>query len=54
MELLSQDYLYNMGFARPDGYHRITAWVDTDVRGNLEWTAGLFFIDHRRLSTGWA
>lgn len=37
-------YLYNMGYARPDGYHRITAWVDTDVRGNLEWTAGLFFI----------
>lgn len=37
-------YLYNMGYARPDGYHRITSWVDTDVRGQLEWTAGLFFI----------
>jgi hypothetical protein len=37
-------YLFNMGYARPDGYHRTTSWVDTDVRGQLEWTAGLFFI----------
>jgi|GEM_PF-1741339 len=37
-------YLYNMGYARPDGYYRTTSWVDADVRGQHDWTSGLFFI----------
>ena len=37
-------YLYHMGYARPDGYYRVTSWVDADVRGELDWVAGLFFI----------
>lgn len=37
-------YLYNMGYARPDGYYRVTSWVDADVRGTHDWVAGLFFI----------
>ena len=37
-------YLYNMGYARPDGYYRTTSWVDADVRGAHDWTSGLFFI----------
>ncbi len=37
-------YLYHMGYARPDGYFRVTSWVDSDVRGEYNWTTGLFFI----------
>lgn len=43
-------YIYNMGYARPDGYFRVTSWVDTDVRGDLDWTLGLFFIGTGRLA----
>lgn len=43
-------YLYNMGYARPDGYYRVTSWVDADVRGDLDWVAGLFFIGTGKLA----
>ncbi len=43
-------YLYNMGYVRPDGYYRVTSWVDADVRGRHTWTAGLFFIGTGRLA----
>lgn len=37
-------YLYHKGFRRPDGYYRVTSWVDADVRGKHAWVAGLFFL----------
>ena len=37
-------YLYNKGYQRPDGYYRVTSWVDADVRGSHDWVLGLFFI----------
>lgn len=37
-------YLRNIGYSRPDGYARVTSWVDADVRGNHIWALGLFFI----------
>lgn len=37
-------YLRHVGYARPDGYYRVTSWVDADVRGTHDWVAGLFFI----------
>ena len=37
-------YLRNMGYQRPDGYYRVTSWVDADVRGKHDWVQGLFFI----------
>ncbi len=41
-------YLRNQGFARPDGYYRVTSWVDADVRGKHGWVLGLFFIGSGR------
>jgi hypothetical protein len=43
-------YLYNQGYLRPDGYYRVTSWVDADVRGDYGWTSGLFFIGSGRLA----
>lgn len=43
-------YLYNMGYARSDGYYRVTSWVDADVRGQHSWVAGLFFIGTGKLA----
>lgn len=37
-------YIRNMGFARADGYYRVTSWVDADVRSDHSWVLGLFFI----------
>ena len=37
-------YLRNIGYQRPDGYYRVTSWVDADVRGQHGWVLGLFFI----------
>lgn len=37
-------YLRNIGYRRPDGYYRVTSWVDADVRGANDWVLGLFFI----------
>lgn len=37
-------YLRNIGYRRPDGYYRVTSWVDADVRGQHDWVQGLFFI----------
>lgn len=37
-------YLRNIGYRRPDGYYRVTSWVDADVRGRHDWVLGLFFI----------
>lgn len=37
-------YLRNLGYSRPDGYYRVTSWVDADVRGRHDWVLGLFFI----------
>jgi len=37
-------YLRNIGYRRPDGYYRVTSWVDADVRGQHDWVLGLFFI----------
>ncbi len=37
-------YIHNIGYRRPDGYYRVTSWVDADVRGTHNWVAGLFFI----------
>lgn len=37
-------YIRNMGYVRPDGYERVTSWVDVDVRSAHNWTLGLFFI----------
>lgn len=37
-------YLHNMGYQRPDGYFRVTSWVDADVRSRHSWVLGLFFI----------
>ena len=41
-------YLRNQGFARDDGYYRVTSWVDADVRGKHAWVLGLFFIGSGR------
>jgi hypothetical protein len=43
-------YLHNQGFARRDGYYRVTSWVDADVRGHHAWVAGLFFIGSGRVA----
>ncbi len=43
-------YLHNQGFARTDGYYRVTSWVDADVRGEHAWVTGLFFIGSGRLA----
>ncbi len=43
-------YLRHVGYARPDGYFRVTAWVDADVRGEMDWVAGLFFIGTGRIA----
>jgi len=37
-------YLHSVGYRRPDGYYRVTSWVDADVRGNHDWVLGLFFV----------
>ncbi len=37
-------YLRNIGYARPDGYRRLTSWVDTDVRSEHNWVLGLLFV----------
>ncbi len=37
-------YIRNIGYARPDGYDRVTSWVDTDVRSAHNWVLGLFFV----------
>lgn len=37
-------YIRNKGYARADGYWRVTSWVDADVRGDYSWVLGLFFI----------
>ena len=37
-------YLHNTGYERPDGYYRVTSWVDADVRGKHAWVLGVFFI----------
>lgn len=37
-------YIRNIGYARPDGYHRMTSWVDADVRGEHTWVLGLLFL----------
>ncbi len=43
-------YLRNIGYQRPDGYYRVTSWVDADVRGRHGWVLGLFFIGVGTLS----
>jgi hypothetical protein len=37
-------YLRIIGYSRPDGYYRVTSWVDADVRGDHQWVLGLFFV----------
>lgn len=37
-------YIRNIGYARPDGYQRVTSWVDADVRSDHGWVLGLFFV----------
>ncbi|MEO5706299.1 MAG: DUF3237 family protein [Alteraurantiacibacter sp.] len=43
-------YLRKIGYSRPDGYYRVTTWVDADVRGQHGWVLGLFFIGVGRLA----
>ena len=37
-------YIRNIGYARHDGYYRVTSWVDADVRGEHDWVLGLLFL----------
>jgi hypothetical protein len=37
-------YIRNIGYERPDGYQRVTSWVDVDVRSDHGWVLGLFFV----------
>lgn len=37
-------YIRNIGYARHDGYYRVTSWVDADVRGSHDWVLGLLFL----------
>jgi hypothetical protein len=37
-------YIRNIGYERPDGYHRLTTWIDADVRSEHNWVLGLFFL----------
>ncbi|ODU69402.1 DUF3237 family protein [Novosphingobium sp. LASN5T] len=37
-------YIRNIGYARMDGYQRVTSWVDADVRSDHNWVLGLFFV----------
>ncbi len=37
-------YIRNIGYQRPDGYYRVTSWVDADVRSQHNWVLGLFFL----------
>ncbi|HWJ69610.1 MAG TPA: DUF3237 family protein [Sphingobium sp.] len=37
-------YIRNIGYARSDGYQRVTSWVDSDVRSDHNWVLGLFFV----------
>lgn len=37
-------YIRNIGYARADGYQRVTSWVDADVRSDHNWVLGLFFV----------
>ena len=45
-------YIRNLGFQRSDGYHRVTAWVDADARGDHNWVLGLFFVGKVEPLTG--
>ncbi|MBB5986767.1 DUF3237 family protein [Sphingobium lignivorans] len=37
-------YIRNIGYARLDGYQRVTSWMDVDVRSDHNWVLGLFFV----------
>jgi hypothetical protein len=37
-------YIRNIGYARADGYQRVTSWADADVRSDHSWVLGLFFV----------
>lgn len=47
-------YIRDIGYARPDGYHRVTSWVDADVRGEHTWVLGLLFLGIAEPTTGGA